>query len=104
MDRPPFDPDDEVTVVGDHELVAELRRQVAALTPPHGRPLPPPRAPVVSTAIAPRRPGRLPPAPRRMDDRPTTSGTTRNERAPIVWVLVAVTVVAAVIVALVLLR
>ena len=120
MDGRPSDPDDDdVTVVGDTELVAELRRQAAASGRAPGRPLPPPSAPVargttglaqqgrdvVRSAGGVRRPA--PPAP--------TGGETsggyyewyeddEDRRSPAVWLLLAVGVAAAVIAALVLVR
>ena len=63
--------DDDVTIVGDHELVAELRRIAAdADTRAPGRPLPPPapsrarRRNVTAGRCGQRRAGRSPPAPR----------------------------------------
>ena len=110
MDGPHIDPDDDVTVVGDHELVAELRRQTAAAVAPRGRPLPPPCLPVVTAPAAPSL-GSLPAAPRPVTTAVPSSwyedeweDDDEDERSPLVWVVLAFGVAAAVVVALLLVR
>jgi hypothetical protein len=58
MDGDRHDPlDDDVTVVGDHELVVELRRIAAERGPATGAPLPPPRPAAEAARSGPSEPG-----------------------------------------------
>ncbi len=102
--------DDDVTIVGDHELVVELRRIAADLPDAPGRPLPPPVPPVpparhpAGRAATSRRPH--PPAPR-----PATVAAddewwddADGDAPRVVWLVIALAVAAAAVVAMVLLR
>jgi hypothetical protein len=106
----PDDADDDVTIVGDHELVVELRRLAADRPDAPGRPLPPPAPPVrpsrrpAGRAAASRRP--QPPAPR---PAPAAAGDewwddAEGDRPRVMWLVIALAVAAAAVVAMLLLR
>ena len=75
------DDDDDVTIVGDHELVVELRRLAADRPDAPGRPLPPP----------------APPGDEWWDD-------AEGDRPRVMWLVIALAVAAAAVVAMLLLR
>jgi hypothetical protein len=81
MGTPRFDPDDDVTVVGDHELVVELRRIARERsTAPAGHPPRPPVLPPPPPPPFPPLPSRR--APVRRQARTPTSAPYRGRPTP----------------------
>lgn len=114
MDSDRDDPyDDDVTIVGDHELVVELRRLAAERSPAQGQPLPPPAWPVSTGPAEPRptspaasrRPAPPAPSPRvAYEDEWWYDDDDDENRARLVWLGLAIVVAAVVVVALILVR
>jgi hypothetical protein len=120
-ERDDTDDDDDVTIVGDHELVVELRRIAAersrgagALPPPawpvstgpgHPRPSASTGAPRPGSPAASRRPAPPAPAPRVVSDDEWWYDDDDDATASrFVWLAIACVVAALVVVGLVLLR